>query len=69
MILNEDDNRTVSDAHKYFCGNMICVSFQDDMHMVIRKWLSSTVPNHKQMGIIGAVSMIGSVALKRWEKM
>uniref|UniRef100_A0A8D2NQY4 FA complementation group D2 n=1 Tax=Zosterops lateralis melanops TaxID=1220523 RepID=A0A8D2NQY4_ZOSLA len=25
---------------------------QDDMHMVIRKWLSSTVPNHKQMGII-----------------
>ncbi|NWZ33542.1 FACD2 protein, partial [Brachypodius atriceps] len=40
---------------------------QDDMHMVIRKWLSSTVPNHKQMGIIGAVSMIGSVALKRSE--
>ncbi|NWQ80175.1 FACD2 protein, partial [Columbina picui] len=38
---------------------------QDDMHMVIRKWLSSTVPNHKQMGIIGAVTMIGSVALKR----
>ncbi|NWV36396.1 FACD2 protein, partial [Grantiella picta] len=40
---------------------------QDDMHMVIRKWLSSTVPNHKQMGIIGAVSMIGSMALKRNE--
>uniref|UniRef100_H0Z8Q1 FA complementation group D2 n=1 Tax=Taeniopygia guttata TaxID=59729 RepID=H0Z8Q1_TAEGU len=40
---------------------------QDDMHMVIRKWLSSTVSNHKQMGIIGAVSMIGSVALKRNE--
>ncbi|XP_074952297.1 Fanconi anemia group D2 protein isoform X3 [Phalacrocorax aristotelis] len=40
---------------------------QDDMHMVIRKWLSSTVPSHKQMGIIGAVSMIGSVALKRNE--
>ncbi|NXT33707.1 FACD2 protein, partial [Pelecanoides urinatrix] len=40
---------------------------QDDMHMVIRKWLSSTVPNHKQMGIIGAVTMIGSVALKRNE--
>ncbi|NXS11002.1 FACD2 protein, partial [Neodrepanis coruscans] len=40
---------------------------QDDMHMVIRKWLSSTVPNHKQMGIIGAVTMIGSVALKRSE--
>ncbi|XP_068264847.1 Fanconi anemia group D2 protein isoform X3 [Nyctibius grandis] len=40
---------------------------QDDMHMMIRKWLSSTVPNHKQMGIIGAVAMIGSVALKRNE--
>ncbi|NXC30602.1 FACD2 protein, partial [Campylorhamphus procurvoides] len=40
---------------------------QDDMHMVIRKWLSSTVPNHKQMGIIGAVTLIGSVALKRSE--
>ncbi|NXH20167.1 FACD2 protein, partial [Bucco capensis] len=41
---------------------------QDDMYMVIRKWLSSTVPNHKQMGIIGAVTMIGSVALKRNER-
>lgn len=40
---------------------------QDDMHMVIRKWLSSSVPNHKQMGIIGAVTMMGSVALKRNE--
>ncbi|NXF38228.1 FACD2 protein, partial [Nyctibius bracteatus] len=40
---------------------------QDDMHMMIRKWLSSTVPNHKQKGIIGAVTMIGSVALKRNE--
>uniref|UniRef100_G1MUH9 FA complementation group D2 n=1 Tax=Meleagris gallopavo TaxID=9103 RepID=G1MUH9_MELGA len=37
---------------------------QDDMHMVIRKWLSSSVPNHKQMGIIGSVTMMGSVALK-----
>ncbi|OXB53530.1 hypothetical protein ASZ78_016179 [Callipepla squamata] len=40
---------------------------QDDMHMVIRKWLSSSVPNHRQMGIIGAVTMMGSVALKRNE--
>uniref|UniRef100_A0A669QNT4 FA complementation group D2 n=1 Tax=Phasianus colchicus TaxID=9054 RepID=A0A669QNT4_PHACC len=40
---------------------------QDDMHMVIRKWLSSSVPNHKQMGIIGSVTMMGSVALKRTE--
>uniref|UniRef100_A0A8C0EDC0 FA complementation group D2 n=1 Tax=Bubo bubo TaxID=30461 RepID=A0A8C0EDC0_BUBBB len=31
---------------------------QDDMHMVIRKWLSSTVPNHKQMGIIERMYLI-----------
>uniref|UniRef100_A0A8C2TGI3 FA complementation group D2 n=1 Tax=Coturnix japonica TaxID=93934 RepID=A0A8C2TGI3_COTJA len=37
---------------------------QDDMHMVIRKWLSSSVPSHRQMGIIGAVTMMGSMALK-----
>uniref|UniRef100_G3UQ73 FA complementation group D2 n=1 Tax=Meleagris gallopavo TaxID=9103 RepID=G3UQ73_MELGA len=35
---------------------------QDDMHMVIRKWLSSSVPNHKQMGIIGSVTMMGIVS-------
>uniref|UniRef100_A0A8C2TEY9 FA complementation group D2 n=1 Tax=Coturnix japonica TaxID=93934 RepID=A0A8C2TEY9_COTJA len=40
---------------------------QDDMHMVIRKWLSSSVPSHRQMGIIGAVTMMGSMALKRNE--
>ncbi|KAM6344352.1 LOW QUALITY PROTEIN: Fanconi anemia group D2 protein [Alca torda] len=39
---------------------------QDDMPMVIRKWLSSTVPSHNN-GIIGAVTMLGSVALKRSE--
>ncbi|XP_067417363.1 Fanconi anemia group D2 protein [Emydura macquarii macquarii] len=38
---------------------------QGDMHMVIRKWLSSTVPKYKQMGIIGAVVMAGSMAAKR----
>uniref|UniRef100_A0A8C4V601 FA complementation group D2 n=1 Tax=Falco tinnunculus TaxID=100819 RepID=A0A8C4V601_FALTI len=31
---------------------------QDDMHMVIRKWLSSTVPNHKQMGVIEKMYLI-----------
>uniref|UniRef100_A0A8C3PEK5 FA complementation group D2 n=1 Tax=Chrysemys picta bellii TaxID=8478 RepID=A0A8C3PEK5_CHRPI len=35
---------------------------QDDMHMVIRKWLSSTVPKYKQMGIIGAITVAGSMA-------
>ncbi|XP_043374346.1 Fanconi anemia group D2 protein isoform X3 [Dermochelys coriacea] len=38
---------------------------QDDMHMVIRKWLSSTVPKYKQMGIIGAITVAGSMAAKR----
>uniref|UniRef100_A0A8C8RT95 FA complementation group D2 n=1 Tax=Pelusios castaneus TaxID=367368 RepID=A0A8C8RT95_9SAUR len=38
---------------------------QDDMHMVIRKWLSSTVPKYKQIGIIGAITMVGSMAAKR----
>uniref|UniRef100_A0A8C5SUZ5 FA complementation group D2 n=1 Tax=Laticauda laticaudata TaxID=8630 RepID=A0A8C5SUZ5_LATLA len=30
---------------------------QDDMHMVIRKQLSSTIPKYKRIGIIGAVTM------------
>ncbi|TFK03996.1 E3 ubiquitin-protein ligase makorin-1 [Platysternon megacephalum] len=38
---------------------------QDDMHMVVRKWLSSTVPKYKQMGIIGAITVAGSMAAKR----
>uniref|UniRef100_A0A8C6XPW3 FA complementation group D2 n=1 Tax=Naja naja TaxID=35670 RepID=A0A8C6XPW3_NAJNA len=38
---------------------------QDDMHMVIRKQLSSTIPKYKRIGIIGAVIMVGSMAAKR----
>ncbi|XP_042305888.1 Fanconi anemia group D2 protein isoform X2 [Sceloporus undulatus] len=38
---------------------------QDDMHMVIRKQLSSTIPKYKRIGIIGAVTMVGSMAEKR----
>ncbi|KAJ7316644.1 hypothetical protein JRQ81_002806 [Phrynocephalus forsythii] len=38
---------------------------QDDMHMVIRKQLSSTIPKYKRIGIIGAVTMVGSMATKR----
>ncbi|XP_061778669.1 Fanconi anemia group D2 protein isoform X3 [Nerophis ophidion] len=38
---------------------------QDDMHIVIRKQLSSTAPKYKRIGIIGAVMFIGSMgALK-----
>uniref|UniRef100_A0A3P8TNF8 FA complementation group D2 n=1 Tax=Amphiprion percula TaxID=161767 RepID=A0A3P8TNF8_AMPPE len=35
---------------------------QDDMHIVIRKQLSSTVPKYKRIGIIGAVMIVGSMA-------
>uniref|UniRef100_A0A4W3JNB8 FA complementation group D2 n=1 Tax=Callorhinchus milii TaxID=7868 RepID=A0A4W3JNB8_CALMI len=35
---------------------------QDDMHIVIRKQLSSTISKYKRIGIIGAVMMIGSLA-------
>lgn len=41
------------------------LSTQDDMHMVIRKQLSSTIPKYKRIGIIGAVTMVGSMAAKR----
>ncbi|XP_053545393.1 Fanconi anemia group D2 protein [Bombina bombina] len=37
---------------------------QDDMYIVIRKQLSSTVLKYKRIGIIGAVMMVGSMALK-----
>uniref|UniRef100_A0AAQ5Y1E2 FA complementation group D2 n=1 Tax=Amphiprion ocellaris TaxID=80972 RepID=A0AAQ5Y1E2_AMPOC len=38
---------------------------QDDMHIVIRKQLSSTVPKYKRIGIIGAVMIVGSMAASR----
>ncbi|KAG9277104.1 Fanconi anemia group D2 protein [Astyanax mexicanus] len=38
---------------------------QDDMHIVIRKQLSSTVPKYKRIGIIGAVMMVGSMGVRR----
>uniref|UniRef100_A0A8C7Y231 FA complementation group D2 n=1 Tax=Oryzias sinensis TaxID=183150 RepID=A0A8C7Y231_9TELE len=37
---------------------------QDDMHIVIRKQLSSTVPKYKRIGIIGAVMIIGSMGAR-----
>uniref|UniRef100_A0A3B3ZMP0 Uncharacterized protein n=1 Tax=Periophthalmus magnuspinnatus TaxID=409849 RepID=A0A3B3ZMP0_9GOBI len=39
---------------------------QDDMHIVIRKQLSSTVPKYKRIGIIGAVMIIGSMGAYRY---
>uniref|UniRef100_A0A3Q3XSE3 Uncharacterized protein n=1 Tax=Mola mola TaxID=94237 RepID=A0A3Q3XSE3_MOLML len=38
---------------------------QDDMHIVIRKQLSSTLPKYKRIGIIGAVMMVGSMGTLR----
>uniref|UniRef100_A0A2I3TXL5 FA complementation group D2 n=1 Tax=Pan troglodytes TaxID=9598 RepID=A0A2I3TXL5_PANTR len=39
---------------------------QDDMHLVIRKQLSSTVFKYKLIGIIGAVTMAGIMAADRY---
>uniref|UniRef100_A0A2I2YHN9 FA complementation group D2 n=1 Tax=Gorilla gorilla gorilla TaxID=9595 RepID=A0A2I2YHN9_GORGO len=41
---------------------------QDDMHLVIRKQLSSTVFKYKLIGIIGAVTMAGIMAKKLVER-
>ncbi|XP_028302622.1 Fanconi anemia group D2 protein isoform X2 [Gouania willdenowi] len=40
---------------------------QDDIHIVIRKQLSSTVPKYKRIGIIGAVMIVGSMGASRHE--
>uniref|UniRef100_A0A4W3K0T5 FA complementation group D2 n=1 Tax=Callorhinchus milii TaxID=7868 RepID=A0A4W3K0T5_CALMI len=45
--------------------NNPCLCVQDDMHIVIRKQLSSTISKYKRIGIIGAVMMIGSLAYNR----
>lgn len=42
-----------------------CSFPQDDMHIVIRKQLSSTVPKYKRIGIIGAVMIVGSMGALR----
>ncbi|KAI3370125.1 hypothetical protein L3Q82_024917 [Scortum barcoo] len=38
---------------------------QDDLHIVIRKQLSSTVPKYKRIGIIGGVMIVGSMGALR----
>uniref|UniRef100_A0A8D0G882 FA complementation group D2 n=1 Tax=Sphenodon punctatus TaxID=8508 RepID=A0A8D0G882_SPHPU len=40
---------------------------QDEMHVVVRKQLSSTIPKYKRIGIIGAITMVGSMAAKSME--
>nr|XP_055116458.1 Fanconi anemia group D2 protein isoform X4 [Symphalangus syndactylus] len=46
---------------------MNAVFVKDDMHLVIRKQLSSTVFKYKLIGIIGAVTMAGIMAADRSE--
>lgn len=49
--------------HRSSMFTFLClVSLQDDMHLVLRKQLSSTVFKYKLIGIIGAVTMAGIMA-------
>lgn len=72
-ILDYLDNLNSSQIRKLFrILSMLAFSkghggshIQDDMHIVIRKQLSSTIPKYKRIGIIGAVMMVGSMATNR----
>ncbi|KAJ3603047.1 hypothetical protein NHX12_030791, partial [Muraenolepis orangiensis] len=48
-----------------FGQQQLGANIQDDMHIVIRKQLSSTVPKYKRIGIIGAVMVVGSMGASR----
>uniref|UniRef100_W5UA37 Fanconi anemia group D2 protein n=1 Tax=Ictalurus punctatus TaxID=7998 RepID=W5UA37_ICTPU len=72
-ILDYMDNLSPQQIRRLF-HVLSCLAFgqdqhgshiQDDMHIVIRKQLSSTVPKYKRIGIIGAVMMVGSMAARR----
>lgn len=72
-ILDYMDNLTSQQIRRLF-HLLSCLAFgqeqhgghiQDDMHIVIRKQLSSTVPKYKRIGIIGAVMMVGSMGTCR----
>ncbi|XP_043833662.1 Fanconi anemia group D2 protein [Dromiciops gliroides] len=70
-ILDYLDNLTPSQIRKlFYILSMLAFSkghedsshIQDDMYLVIRKQLSSTVFKYKLIGIIGAITMVGSMA-------
>ncbi|XP_029455471.1 Fanconi anemia group D2 protein isoform X2 [Rhinatrema bivittatum] len=71
-ILDYMDNLNPQQIRKLFCilGKLTFNKghegshIQDDMHIVIRKQLSSSVLKFKRIGIIGAVMMVGSMAIK-----
>uniref|UniRef100_A0A3Q2VGY5 FA complementation group D2 n=1 Tax=Haplochromis burtoni TaxID=8153 RepID=A0A3Q2VGY5_HAPBU len=69
-ILDYMDNLTPQQIRRLFhllsklaFGQKQGSHIQDDMHIVIRKQLSSTVPKYKRIGIIGAVMIVGSMGL------
>lgn len=73
-ILDYLDNMSPQQIRKLFCilstlafgkEHEASSHIQDDMHLVIRKQLSSTVFKYKLIGIIGAVTMAGIMAADR----
>ncbi|XP_010840409.1 PREDICTED: Fanconi anemia group D2 protein isoform X3 [Bison bison bison] len=73
-ILDYLDNMSPQQIRKLFCvlstlafskEHEASSHIQDDMHLVIRKQLSSTVFKYKLIGIIGAVTMAGVMAADR----
>ncbi|XP_054834119.1 Fanconi anemia group D2 protein [Eublepharis macularius] len=72
-ILDYMDNLSLQQIRKLFhilCMLAFCQErrgshIQDDMHMVIRKQLSSTIAKYKRIGIIGAVTIVSNMAAKR----
>uniref|UniRef100_A0A452G7P1 FA complementation group D2 n=1 Tax=Capra hircus TaxID=9925 RepID=A0A452G7P1_CAPHI len=74
-ILDYLDNMSPQQIRKLFCilstlafskEHEASSHIQDDMHLVIRKQLSSTVFKYKLIGIIGAVTMAGIMAADRY---
>ncbi|XP_077133387.1 Fanconi anemia group D2 protein isoform X2 [Ranitomeya variabilis] len=74
-ILDHLDNLSSHQTRKLF--QILCVlgsspegaHIQDELHMVIRKQLSSTALKYKRIGVIGAVRMVGCMAAQDREKL
>ncbi|XP_075040029.1 Fanconi anemia group D2 protein [Mixophyes fleayi] len=74
-ILDYLDNLNAQQIRKLFL--VLCtlafsqegIHIQDEMHIVIRKQLSSTTLKYKRIGVIGAVRMVGSMAMSDRRKL
>ena len=73
-ILDYLDNMSPQQIRKLFCilstlafskEHEASSHIQDEMHLVIRKQLSSTIFKYKLIGIVGAVTMAGIMAADR----